>query len=55
MNEQQALEELKALCDEHKGDIEYMHIDADKLLCKLLEAEYPNLVAQYKALPKWYA
>lgn len=32
-----------------------MHIEADELLCTLLEKDYPNLVAQYKALPKWYA
>lgn len=55
MNEQQALEQLKAICDEHKGDIESVHLYADRLLCKLLEAEYPNLVKEYKALPKWYA
>jgi hypothetical protein len=55
MNEQEALEALKELCERSRGDIEMMHWEADDLLCALLEKDYPNLVAQYKALPKWYA
>jgi hypothetical protein len=55
MNEQQALEELKELCERNIGDTECIHLYADILLCKLLEENYPNLVKEYKALPKWYA
>lgn len=53
--EQQALKELKDICDSNEGDIEMVHWEADNLLCELLEADYPELVKQYKALPKWYA
>jgi hypothetical protein len=53
--EQQALNDLKALCDNNLGDMEYLHWAADELLCSLLEGEYPELVKQFKALPKWYA
>lgn len=55
MNEQQALEQLKAIFNEHRGDIESVHFYANRLLCKLLEAKYPNLVKEYKAITKWYA
>ena len=55
MNEQEALAVFKALVDDNDTDWEVIHIEADKLLCALLEKDYPNLVAQYKALPKWYA
>ena len=54
-SEQEALEALKELCERSRGDIEDMHYEADALLCTLLEKDYPNLVAQYIALPKWYA
>jgi hypothetical protein len=53
--EQQALNELKDICDNNSDDIEYLHWKADDLLCRLLEADYPELVSQFKALPKWYA
>ena len=55
MNEQQALAVLKELCERNIGDTEMIHWEADKLLCALLEKDYPNLVAQYKTLPKRYA
>ena len=55
VEEQGALEALKEICERNGGDIEVMHMEADELLCALLEKDYPNLVAQYKALPKWYA
>lgn len=53
--EQQALNDFRVMCDEHKGDTEYLHWAADEFLCKLLEADYPELVEQFKALDKWYA
>ena len=53
--EQEALEALKEICERNIGDTEMIHWEADDLLCALLEKNYPNLVAQYKALPKWYA
>lgn len=55
MSEQEALEALKEICKRNIGDTEMTHWEADDLLCVLLEKDYPNLVAQYKALPKWYA
>jgi hypothetical protein len=55
MNEQEALEELKEICDEFKGDTEEIHYYADKLLCRLLKDKYPNLVKEFKLLHKWYA
>lgn len=53
--EQEALAVLKEICERNIGDTEMIHWEADDLLCALLEKDYPNLVAQYKALPKWYA
>ena len=53
--EQEALAVLKEICERNIGDTELIHLEADELLCALLEKDYPNLVAQYKALPKWYA
>ena len=55
MSEQEALAVLKEICERNREDIEVMHMQADDLLCALLEKDYPNLVAQYKALHKWYA
>lgn len=53
--EQEAIEALKEICERNIGDTEMIHWEADDLLCALLEKSHPNLVAQYKALPKWYA
>ena len=55
MNEQEALEEFKTICEDNKDDREIMHIEADQLLCRLLEDKYPLLMKEYKLLPKWYA
>lgn len=55
MNEQEALNEFKAICDDNKDDREIMHIEADQLLCRLLEDKYPLLMKEYKLIPKWYA
>jgi hypothetical protein len=55
MNEQEALEILKEICETNVGDIESMHYYADNLLLSLLEEKYPTLVKQFEALPKWYA
>lgn len=43
------------LLREHQGDIEVRHLDADELLCRLLEARYPLTVKAFRELPKWYA
>lgn len=55
MSEQEALERFKELHINNEGDTEYLHWAADDLLCDLLEDKYPELIKQYKALPKWYA
>ena len=55
MSEQEALAVLKELCERNIGDTEMTHWEADDLLCALLKKDYPNLVAKYIALPKWYA
>ena len=55
VEEQGALEALKEICERNGGDIEVMHMEADELLCSLLEDKYPQLVKEFKALPKWYA
>lgn len=54
MNEQQALDELNEITHHWEGDPEMMHLEADRLLCSLLEGEYPELVKQFKALHKYY-
>ena len=55
MNEQEALTVLKEICIRSRGDVEYVHIEADDLLCTLLEKDYPNLVEEFRSLHKWYA
>ena len=55
MNEQEALSVLKEICIRSRGDVEYVHIEADDLLCTLLEKDYPNLVEEFRSLHKWYA
>lgn len=53
--EERALAVLKEICERSREDIEVMHIEADELLCSLLEDKYPQLVKEFKSLPKWYA
>ena len=44
------------LADIGHSDTETSHIEADKLLCKLLVTlGYQKSVAAFMALPKWYA
>ena len=54
-SEEVALIVLKQICDDNREDLEVIHIEADKLLCALLEEKYPNLVKKFIELPKWYA
>ena len=55
VEEQEALAVFKALVDNNDKDWEVIHMEADQLLCSLLEDKYPQLVKEYKALTKWYA
>jgi len=55
MNEQEALAVFKALVDDNEKDWEVIHMEADELLCSLLEDKYPQLVKEFKSLNKWYA
>lgn len=55
IDEEEALKKLEEICSKDADDIESMHYYADELLCRLLEKDYPNLVQQFKSLPKWYA
>lgn len=50
-----AIKELKLLqCD--SGDIELEHIEADKILCKLLiDLGFSEVVEEYEKIDKWYA
>lgn len=49
-----ALEALKVL--EDFKDVEYAHVEADKVLCSLLKHEgYEEVVELFNKLKKWYA
>lgn len=49
-------EEAAKLINECRGDNEIAHIEADKILCKLLkEHGYELTVAAFENLEKWYA
>ncbi len=60
-----SIQEIKALmkkmADLHRDpeadiDIEHDHVIADKLLCQLLiHKDFHEIVADYKAIRKWYA
>jgi hypothetical protein len=55
MTDQEALAALKTIIAEEDKDWEEIHVKADRLLCSLLEREYPNLIREYQALTKWYS
>ena len=55
VEEQEALAVFKALVDNNDKDWEVIHMEADQLLCSLLEDKYPQLVKDFKSLNKWYA
>ena len=55
VEEQGALEALRKIVRDNDKDWEVIHMEADELLCSLLEDKYPQLVKEFKALPKWYA
>lgn len=38
-----------------RGDLERGHIEADEILCSLLESKYPLTVAAFRESDKWYA
>jgi hypothetical protein len=48
------IKRLKEL--QKKEDIEAAHIEADEILCSLLEKlGYEKVVEEWKKVPKWYA
>lgn len=54
MEFKEELERLKVL--EHTDDEEYAHIEADRLLLKILiDLGYKEIVDAYNEIPKWYA
>ena len=55
VEEQGALEALRKIVRDNDKDWEVIHMEADDLLCSLLEDKYPQLVKEFKSLNKWYA
>lgn len=55
VEEQGALEALRKIVRDNDKDWEVIHMEADELLCSLLEDKYPQLVKEFKSLNKWYA
>lgn len=55
VEEQGALEALRKIVRDNDKDGEGIHMEADELLCSLLEDKYPQLVKEFKSLNKWYA
>ena len=54
MTEQEAIERLRTL--QSSDDTEAAHAEADRVLCQFLtELGYPDLVAAYQLIDKWYA
>jgi len=54
MDRQQAIERLKE--QQGSGDTENAHINADEVLCQLLEhLGYADVVAEYNKIDMWYA
>ena len=55
MTREEAIQQLNALIG-NKYDNEYNHIEADEILCKLLESlGYGDVVAVWEKIKKWYA
>mgnify|MGYP001356994692 FL=1 len=54
MNKETAIETLQMLQQSH--DTEMAHIDADDILCQLLETlGYEDVVSEYQKVNKWFA
>lgn len=54
MTDEEAEEQILALNE--CNDLEQAHVDADHILCKLLEdLGYPKTVVAFRNLDKWYA
>jgi hypothetical protein len=53
--DQEAVSALRKIVRDNDKDWEVIHMEADKLLCSLLEDKYPQLVKEFKSLNKWYA
>ena len=54
MTEQDAINMLRTL--QSSDDTEVAHAEADRVLCQFLtELGYPDLVAAYQRIDKWYA
>jgi hypothetical protein len=56
MTKEQAIEALKAIEKYGNDDIEMSHVEADKVLCRLLTAlGHEDVVTEYHKINKWYA
>jgi hypothetical protein len=56
MTEALAIEALQEIQQRMKGDAEVWHIDADRVLCELLEdLGYKKVVDEWHKISKWYA
>jgi len=53
--DQEAVSALRKIVRDNEKDWEVIHMEADELLCSLLEDKYPQLVKEFKSLNKWYA
>ena len=54
MTKEQAIEELKI--QQKSKDVEYAHVQADNILCKLLiKLGFGEVIAEYEKVDKWYA
>ncbi len=53
--DQEAVSALRKIVRDNDKDWEVIHMEADNLLCSLLEDKYPQLVKEFKSLNKWYA
>lgn len=54
LTDEEAEEQILALNE--CNDLEQAHVDADHILCKLLEdLGYPKTVVAFRNLDKWYA
>lgn len=56
MTPEQALHELTLITTRPKGDQEAQHMQADAVLCELLEyLGYKEIVDMFDKIDKWYA
>jgi hypothetical protein len=54
MTKKEAIKKLKKI--QKSSDVERAHVDADVILCELLEQfGYADVVRQYEKVSKWYS